>query len=82
MADHSQKAVMVDLVKAGSPGDIAGLKVGDRIVSIDDHPVNRMRDLLNRTGVSPGQQMQLLVESPDGERRLATLITAPEVVDQ
>eukprot|EP00928_Gymnodinium_smaydae_P088123 TRINITY_DN72265_c0_g1_i1.p1 TRINITY_DN72265_c0_g1~~TRINITY_DN72265_c0_g1_i1.p1 ORF type:complete len:361 (-),score=27.85 TRINITY_DN72265_c0_g1_i1:190-1272(-) len=75
--DHRLEAVFVDAVKPDSPGDKAGLRVGDRFVTIDGHPVNRMRDVLNRTGVSPGQQIHLVIESPGGDRREVTLVTAP-----
>lgn len=77
--DHTARAVMVADVKPGSPAEEAGISVGDRIISCDGHPVNRIRDVLNRTGVSPGQKMLVGIETPDGERRVVTIVTAPEV---
>jgi len=79
--DHAAKAVLVDAVHPNSPGDIAGIAIGDCILSVDGHPVNRIRDILNRTGVSPGQQIIVELETPEGEKKLVTVTTAPEQRD-
>jgi len=76
--DLSRGAVMVEAVRPNSPGEAAGILIGDRIVSVDGHPVNTIRDVLNRTGVSPGQRILVSIESPDGSRGEVVLVTAPE----
>jgi len=77
--DHTARAVIVADVKRGSPAEKAGLSVGDRIVSCDGHPVNRIHDIFNRTGVSPGQCMLMEIKTPNGDMRTVTIVTAPDV---
>ena len=38
------------------------MRVGDRILSCDGVPVKRIRDVLNRMGISPGQRITFEVE--------------------
>jgi regulator of sigma E protease len=55
-----QEAV-VGTLAAGMPGDTAGLKVGDRILTIDNQTVNSWYDLkdLIRAGAGSGQNFQI-----------------------
>jgi membrane-associated protease RseP (regulator of RpoE activity) len=59
-------AVIVGTPAPGSPAEKAGLKSGDRILSIDGQPLNNtveFRELLRKSGAKP---RTLLVEQADG----------------
>lgn len=50
-----------------SAGEEAGLRVGDRVVSVDGTPVRHFYDLLKLVSASPGKEIVLAVER-NGER--------------
>lgn len=50
-----------------SAGEQAGLRVGDRFVSVDGEPVRHFYDLMKLVGASPGREITLGVER-DGQR--------------
>lgn len=55
-------------VAAGSPADVAGLEVGDVIVSLDGQAIERMPDLIRwLQALSPGDRVEVGVER-SGER--------------
>jgi regulator of sigma E protease len=70
-ADHT-----LDAVPAQTPAIAAGLRSGDRIVSIDGHEVVTFRELRRRVAAAPGRLLKLMVER-DGTL-LATDVT-PEL---
>ena len=53
----------------GSVAEAAGVRVGDRIVSIDGEPVAEFRDITERVLMHPGEAIVLGVER-EGERIL------------
>ncbi len=70
-------AVIVGAVTPGSPAEKAGLKAGDRILSMDGVPLNNtveFRELLRRDGAKP---RTLLVEQADGVN--TTAVVTPQV---
>ncbi|MFZ9979794.1 MAG: RIP metalloprotease RseP [Opitutales bacterium] len=70
-------AVIVGAVTPGSPAEKAGLKAGDRILSMDGVPLNNtveFRELLRMDGAKP---RTLLVEQADGVN--TTAVVTPQV---
>lgn len=52
---------VVGEVQAGSAADQAGIKVGDRIVSMRGHPVDSFLDVRLEVGQNPGEPMDIVV---------------------
>ena len=68
----------VPSVMPGSPAQKAGLEPGDRILSVDGHPVHHFYDLIKLVGDKAGQVITLEVQR--GPRRLVIHAT-PQNVD-
>lgn len=73
--------VRVLRVVAGSPADKAGLKIGDRIVGVDDNPATSYNELIRLIGESrPGSDMRIAVDRYGLEGTLhASLTGLPQV---
>ena len=72
--------VSVALVRPGSSADRAGLKVGDRILTLDGRDVQGLGSgalhyLLARDA---GKSVSLSVQSPGGEPRALTMVAEPQ----
>lgn len=70
-------AVIIGDPAPGSPAEKAGLKSGDRVLSIDGHPLNNtveFREMLRKGGAKP---RTLIVEREDGVS--ATVVVTPQV---
>lgn len=65
----------VGTVEAGSPGDAAGIRPGDRIVAIDARPVEQWKQVAFAIMTSVGRELAVEVER-DGERLLFTVVPA------
>jgi regulator of sigma E protease len=65
----------VGQVDPESPAAAAGLKAGDRIISVDGEPVQYFDELRERIGPKWEQQVTLELERPDGKR--ATAMATP-----
>ncbi len=65
----------VGSVEAGSPGDAAGIRPGDRIVAIDARPVEQWKQVAFAIMTSVGRELAVEVER-DGERLLFTVVPA------
>ena len=63
---------VIDAVVAGGPGAQAGLKVGDRIVSIADRPIDSFSDLARFAQIRPGERVSLTLDRA-GQRITQTL---------
>ncbi|MCZ7652818.1 MAG: site-2 protease family protein [Thermoanaerobaculia bacterium] len=63
----------VGTVEAGSPGEAAGVRPGDRIVALDGRPVEQWQQVAFAIMTSVGRELAVEVER-DG-RRLALLVT-------
>lgn len=48
---------VVSLVEKGLPADTSGLKLGDRVLSIDGHPISKMEDAVQVIRSSDGKPM-------------------------
>jgi regulator of sigma E protease len=66
----------MDSFSGTPPATVAGLKTGDRILAVNDTPVNNFQDLLESVATAPNQKILLTIER-DG-RRLQTTLT-PEL---
>jgi S1-C subfamily serine protease len=67
--------VQLSGVDSGSPAQLAGLRRGDVLVSIDGAPLGKRVDLLRalmRTG--PGDRLQLVRRASDGTEQQVTLL--------
>lgn len=75
-------AVVVELVKDG-PAEAAGLKVGDRIVSVDGKAVDADNSLPDLIGAyKPGDEVTLAVASGTGEETRDVSVTLAEHPDK
>jgi S1-C subfamily serine protease len=67
------KRAWVSNLLPGSPADSAGVQIGDRVVAIDDVPVEKMNGLLLRSSLerehAAGSQITFLLSSTEGARR-------------
>jgi regulator of sigma E protease len=74
-------APIIGSVKQGYPADQAGLKPGDRIVSIDGASISSFNDLVKIVSVSDGHTLGFVIER-DGQRQQVavtpTMITKPD----
>ena len=59
-------------VAAGSPADSAGLQSGDRVVAVDDEPVDSWQAFAERVERRPGEAVSVTVRK-DGSERTVTL---------
>jgi regulator of sigma E protease len=67
-------------VEPGSPGDRAGLKVGDRIVAIDDQPVKDFRDITKVSSArKPGDELTIRYEREGVENTIRLTLAGQEV---
>lgn len=76
-----QQDAVVGRLAPGLPAEKAGLKVGDRIVAIDDQPVSSWYELkeMIRSGKGRGEEQSFLIQRPDGTT--ARLKMTPQVQD-
>jgi S1-C subfamily serine protease len=67
------KRAWVSNLMPGSPAESAGVEIGDRVIAIDDVPVEKMNGLLLRSTLErehpAGSQITFLLSSTDGARR-------------
>ncbi len=56
-ADYS-----LDSLSGLTPAEAAGLKTGDRIVAINDQPVDKFQDILEKVATSPNEDLNLQVD--------------------
>ena len=74
-------SVRVLAVAANSPAAKAGLRMGDRIVAIDDHTVNSYRDVIEWVGAEhPGDQIRLKVDRYGLEGQLVATLSGEQQV--
>ncbi|MCG2841649.1 RIP metalloprotease RseP [Sandaracinobacter sp. RS1-74] len=74
---HQITPPVVGQVMEGSPAAGAGLKPGDRFVSIDGQTVNRFEDVMRVIAINPGTPVKLEMER-GGEPKAVTVL--PKVV--
>jgi len=65
-------------VNPGSPGEVAGLQPGDRILSLDGNTVARFRDVQRHIEPRAGQAVEIVVQRDGAERRLTVTPRARE----
>ncbi|UTW08758.1 RIP metalloprotease RseP [Pseudomonas benzenivorans] len=67
--------VLAHLDDAG-PAKAAGLQIGDRILALDDAPLDDWQQLVDRVRALPGRDVRLLVERQGRQRELAVTLAA------
>ncbi len=65
----------ITFVEPASPGEVAGLQPGDLFVTIDGESVSTSERIVELIGLSPGQEMQMVVRR---QQELVTLQVTPE----
>jgi regulator of sigma E protease len=74
---HPASPPVVDQVVAGSAAARDGIKVGDRVITVNGEPVDRFEDIVNHVITGVGQPVDLLVRRDGGERHI---IVQPKMV--
>jgi len=71
--------IVVAGVLPGTPGERGGLRPGDIIVSVDDHPISLRADLYARLWVhQPGESIRFHVFRDDSVRQVVVQSTDAE----
>src|SRR5690606_17746922 len=63
-------------VTPGSPADVAGMKAGDRVVSVDDQVLDSGQEWVDYVKQRAGQSMNVLIERKGEQIRLSMTPTA------
>ncbi len=77
--DRPRVAPVIDTLTAGGPAEQAGLRSGDRVLSIDGQPIESWSDLVRKVRASPDRALRVRVDR-DGSEQAITLV--PERVSQ
>lgn len=75
-----EMSVAIGEVSPGSSGDLAGLRPGDRITTVDGIPIHRLEDPL--FSLASGEQHNLLIEREGSESFETVLHPPPPAIDQ
>lgn len=73
---HPVLPPVVGKILPGSPADLAGLKAGERILSIDGKAVANWEDLVAKISPAAGRRIVLRVVGPSGEREFGLVPSA------
>jgi C-terminal processing protease CtpA/Prc len=75
------KSVRVQEIEPGSPAEAGGLRVEDVILQVQGKPLAgaNPRDVAAIVQVPPGERLQLVVRSVDGQERQVTIVAGPPV---
>ncbi|MFQ5627195.1 MAG: S41 family peptidase [bacterium] len=68
--------VFIKGVLGGSPADSAGLRTGDRLVSIDGQPFHPIRSFLNKTG----RKTKIIVQTAPDEKSVREIVINPVAI--
>jgi len=81
----SRRGAVVVNIQAGSPAELAGLRRGDVIIGVNDHPIRRSQELRNALGVlTVGDAVNVDILRDGSELTISTKLGArvqPRVVD-
>ena len=79
VVENRDEQVAVSIVRPGSPADRAGIKVGDRLLSVEGRDVRGLGPgaVNYLVGREPGQSVTMVVQSPGGEPRTVTATAEP-----
>lgn len=75
-------APTVDLVVPNSAAETAGLKPGDRVVSIDGQAVQRFEDMQRIVMVRPGEPLAVIVDRQGETRRITVTPSVETLTDR
>ncbi len=82
VADTEPGALQVSEFTEDSAGAKAGMKVGDKLLSIDGEPVTGFQDVLSRLVLYPGETVQIELEREGQELTLPVTIAPVVETDQ
>jgi len=77
--DRPRVAPVIDTLTAGGPAEKAGLRSGDRVLSIDGEPIDSWSALVRKVRASPDRELRIRVHRGEGEE---TLTLVPEKVSR
>jgi len=72
----------VSIVEEGSPAEKAGLKVGDKIISVDGTPIRGWADMKTAALDKPGQELEFKFERDGNEQTVRLTPDKKEVKDE
>lgn len=73
---------VVENIVAASPAEKAGIKLGDRIVSINGHPIETFNGLINEVTMIPNEDAQIVVQRGSDQLTINTRIAEVKEVDR
>jgi regulator of sigma E protease len=71
---------IVKAVPQGSAGERAGLKAGDKLLSVDGQPISNGSDFISEVRESPGREISIELLRGDAKVRITTVV--PQVIEQ
>ncbi|MGP1354250.1 MAG: RIP metalloprotease RseP [Parasphingopyxis sp.] len=77
---QAQNPAVVTALEEGSPADVAGFEIGDRITSVQGREIDRFEDLARYVSLRPGEEMTFGVERDD-EPLTITAVTGDVTVE-
>jgi regulator of sigma E protease len=79
MAGRSVEPPVIGTVEEGSPAHVAGLRAGDRVLSINEHSASTFEDIVLESAMAKrNTDLRMLVQSEDASEP-RTLLVRPEV---
>ena len=81
-AERVSAPPVIATVAVGSPAQAAGLKVGDRVVSVQGHKTAGWAEMALEIGMHPGEQLSLVVERGGRQFDVPVLSRINRVKDQ
>jgi regulator of sigma E protease len=79
---QSVTPAVVENIVAESPAEKAGIKLGDRIVSFNGHPIDTFNGLINEVTMIPNEEAELVVQRGSGLLTIQTRIAEVKEVDR
>lgn len=72
---HNETMILVGLVEKNSPASQAGLKIGDRVLSFNNQPIQSADQLTQETKSNAGKPIQLTLSNPDKSQQRTVSLT-------
>ncbi len=69
---------IIDRPVPDGPAEQAGIKSGDRVLAVDEHPVATSTEFRDYISKRPGERVVLTLQGRDGERNVAVTIRAEQ----
>ncbi|WP_299327945.1 RIP metalloprotease RseP [Parasphingopyxis sp.] len=79
---QAQNPAIVTALEEGSPADVAGFEIGDRITSVQGREIDRFEDLARYVSLRPGEEMTFGIERNDEPFTIAATTADVTVEDR